>query len=208
MQSLVIVGAGGHGRETLDIVEAINARRPTYEVCGFAASHGDDALLARRNTTLLGDVEVLEAIDAEYVLAIGMPWDRQAVGERVDAYGRVAATLVHPAATVGGDNHVGEGVLIAAGAAVTTNVSLGRHTHLNVRAVVSHDCRLGAYVTVSPGALVNGGVTLDHGVFLGTGAIVTPGCHVGAGARIGAGAVVVGDVPPGVTAKGVPARWS
>jgi acetyltransferase-like isoleucine patch superfamily enzyme len=62
-------------------------------------------------------------------------------------------------------------------------------------------------VTVSPGALVNGNVRLDEGVFVGTGAVVTPGRHVGEGARIGAGAVVVDDVPPGVTARGVPARW-
>lgn len=207
LRPLVLVGAGGHGRETLDVVEAINAEQPTFEVRGFAASHGDEELLARRGVPLLGDVDVVGELDVEYVLAIGMPWDRQAVGERLAGYGRAAATLVHPSATLGGDNALGEGVIVAAGAAVTTNVVLGRHTHLNVRAVVSHDCRVGDYVTLSPGALVNGNVTLDDGVFVGTGAIVTPGRHVGAGARIGAGAVVVEDVPPGVTAKGVPARW-
>ena len=35
MRELVIVGAGGHGRETLDIVEAINAVKPTWEFAGF-----------------------------------------------------------------------------------------------------------------------------------------------------------------------------
>jgi sugar O-acyltransferase (sialic acid O-acetyltransferase NeuD family) len=208
VQSLVIVGAGGHGRETLDIVEAINGERPTYDVCGFVASSGDDSLLARRGLSRLGDVDVLAGLDAVYVLAIGMPWDRRTVGDRVAGYGKVAVTLVHPRATVGGDNHLGEGVLVAAGAAVTTNVRLGDHTHLNVGSVVSHDCTLGQFVTVSPGALVNGNVRLDDGVFVGTGAVVTPGRRVGEGARIGAGAVVVDDVPPGVTAKGVPARWT
>ena len=44
-------------------------------------------------------------------------------------------------------------------------------------------------------------------MFLGTGAIVLPGRRIGTGATIGAGAVVAGDVPDGVTAVGVPARW-
>ena len=43
-----------------------------------------------------------------------------------------AATLVHPEATVGGDVRLAEGVILAAGAQVTTNVSLGRHSQLNV----------------------------------------------------------------------------
>jgi len=155
----------------------------------------------------LGDVDALDAIDADYVLAIGMPWTRQSVENKIDRLGRRAATLVHPAATVGGDNRFGEGVLLAAGARVTTNVSLGRHTHLNVNAVVSHDCVVGEFVTLSPGVLVNGDVTIEDEAFLGTGAIVLPGVRIERGARIGAGAVVRSDVPAGVTAMGVPARW-
>ena len=59
--------------------------------------------------------------------------------------------LIHPAATVASDNRIGDGVLLAAGARVTTNVTLGRHVHLNVNAVVSHDCVVGDYTTLSPG---------------------------------------------------------
>jgi sugar O-acyltransferase (sialic acid O-acetyltransferase NeuD family) len=207
VQPLVIVGAGGHGREALDIVEALNDQQARYEVRGFVASSGDEALLERRGARLLGDVDLLADLDVGYVLAIGMPWDRRSVGDRIDGYGRDEVSLVHPAATVGGDNRLGPGAIVAAGARITTNVVTGRHTHLNVAAVVSHDCVLGDYVTISPGGLVNGNVTLEDEVFLGTGAIVTPGVRVGARARIGAGAVVVDDVPPDVTARGVPARW-
>lgn len=207
VQSLVIVGAGGHGRETLDIIEALNAVEPTYDVVGFVAEVADRERLQRRGVPLLGDLDVLERLDAWYALAIGMPWSRRPVAAKVEALGRRAATLIHPAATLGGDNRLGEGVLLAAGSRVTTNVTLGRHTHLNVNAAVSHDCDVGDFVTLSPGALVNGNVTLEDEVFLGTGAIVVPGVRVGVRARIGAGAVVLSDVPPGVTAVGVPARW-
>lgn len=203
---LVIVGAGGHGRETLDIVEACNAVEPTFDVVGFCARDFDPALVARRGVAVLGDVDVLRETDASYVIGIGTSETRRDLDATITPYGREAAMLAHPRSSRGSDLRIAPGVLLAAGARVTTNVTLGRHTHLNVNAVVSHDCVVGDYVTLSPGVLVNGTVTLGDGVFLGTGAVVLPGVTVGAWARIGAGAVVTEDVPPGRTAVGVPAR--
>lgn len=207
MSELVIVGAGGHGRETLDIVEAINAVEPTWAFAGFV----DDGeviadRLERRDASLLGTTKILADTDPRYVIGIGSPAVRAKLDEQLTAWGRTAATLIHPAATVASDNRISDGVLLAAGARVTTNVTLGRHVHLNVNAVVSHDCVVGNYTTLSPGVLVNGDVRLGEGVFLGTGAIITPGITIGDHAVIGAGAVVVRDVPPGVTVRGVPAR--
>lgn len=205
---LVIVGAGGHGRETLDVVEALaRVEHPNpYEFVGFCADEADDLLLARRGAALLGPVDALRGLDAWYVLGIGTSETRRDLDRQVTDYGRTAAVLVHPLASTGSDLRFGDGVLLAAGARVTTNVTLGRHTHLNVNAVVSHDCTVGDYVTLSPGVLVNGAATLGEGAFLGTGAVVLPGRTVGAWARVGAGAVVTEDVAPGATVVGAPAR--
>jgi sugar O-acyltransferase (sialic acid O-acetyltransferase NeuD family) len=211
---LVIVGAGGHGRETLDIVEAINAAavgrgdEPPIELLGFAAEEADGARLARRGAVLLGPPAVVADLDADYVLGIGSSPARQALDAELSALGCHAATLIHPAASLGSDLRIGDGVLVAAGGRITTNVTIGRHSHVNVNAVVSHDSVIGDHVTLSPGVLVNGDCRIDDGAFLGTAAVLVRGRAVGAGAVIGAGAVVVSDVPPGVTAVGVPARWS
>ncbi len=213
---LVIVGAGGHGRETADIVRAINAARPdrqtrqTWNLLGFVADHADSALLNRVSIDHLGTLrEALETYaDVSFVIGIGSGAAREQLDQKIRASNArwTAAVLVHPLASIGADVELAPGVVLAAGARITTNVRLGRHTQLNVNAVVSHDCRLGDYVTCSPGSLVNGNNTLDHHVFLGTGAVVTPGRHLGPRAVVGAGAVVVTDVPADVTVKGVPAR--
>ena len=178
MRELVIVGGGGHGRETLDIVEAINAVEPTWAFAGFV---DDGEIIAdrleRRDASLLGTTEILADTDLHYVVGIGSPAVRAKLDEQLTAWGRTAATLIHPAATLASDNRISDGVLLAAGARVTTNVTLGRHVHLNVNAVVSHDCVVGDYTTLSPGSLVNGDVQIGTGVFLGTGAIITPGDH-------------------------------
>ena len=210
---IVLVGAGGHGRETLDAVEAVNRRGLTWDLVGMVADMADGELLARRGVVVLGPsddlVEVLLRVDAGYHLAIGSSGARARLDAVVVAagLGDRAVTIVHPRATTGGDVRIGAGVYLAPGAVVTTNVTLGRHTHLNVNAVVSHDCVVGDHVTFSPGVLVNGNATIGDRAFFGTGAIVLPGRSVGADAVVGAGAVVTHDVPAQARAVGVPARW-
>jgi sugar O-acyltransferase (sialic acid O-acetyltransferase NeuD family) len=213
---VAIVGAGGHGREVLDVVEAINEMTPTHEVIGFVADHADRELLARRGAAHLGTVDDLvagriDAVDGDValVLAVGEPPTRRDLERRLEPLGRPwVAALVHPLASIGSDVELGVGTVVAAGARITTNVRVGRHVQVNVNAVISHDCRVGDHATLSPGALVNGTVTIGEDVLLGTGAVVIPGHTVGDGAVVGAGAVVVTDVPAGVTATGVPARWA
>lgn len=71
-------------------------------------------------------------------------------------------------------------------------------------------------VVIHPGVLISPAVTISAdgaerlvvgpGASVGTGARVLGGVQIGARARIGAGSVVLGDVPPGGTAVGIPAR--
>jgi serine acetyltransferase len=57
-----------------------------------------------------------------------------------------------------------------------------------------------------PNAAVSGDVAAGHRVLVGTGAVVREGVCLGDDVCIGAGAAVVGDVAPGLTVVGVPAR--
>lgn len=204
---LLLVGCGGHGRELLDVVLAINRREPTFEFLGVLDDGGDrDGLLARRGVSLLGDTSLLATIPAHYVAGVGSPEGRRRVVDVATMHGRQAATLIHPTAVLGSGLRIGPGFVAAANAQVTTNVSIGRHVHLNIGSTVSHDCMIGDYVTLSPGVHVSGGTSIGEGVVLGVGAVVRQGICIGARTIIGAGAVVVDDIPADVTAVGVPAR--
>ncbi|WP_030482954.1 NeuD/PglB/VioB family sugar acetyltransferase [Nocardioides aequoreus] len=209
---LVVIGAGGFGREVLELVDDVNAATtsPAWEVVGVLDDgEVDAALLSRLGTTHLGPVSVLPTLDAEvrHVIAVGGCSARAAIDARCVGWGRTAATLVHPSAVVGRRSvEVGEGSVLCAYASATTNIRLGRHVHLNPHASVGHDSVLGDHTTVTPQAGIAGAVTLGARVFVGTGAIVGPGLTVGDDVLVGAGAVVVRDVEPGATVAGVPAR--
>lgn len=206
MRDLVIVGAGGHGRELFGTVSAINAISPTWNVLGFVDDDpGDVERVERLGTTVLGPIGWLEEREVAVAVAIGVgtPAIRRSIVERLDRPDSTYPPIIHPSASIGPDVRIGPGVLAYEQSVLTTAVRIGAHSHINVGCAVQHDSTVGEFVQLSPAVFINGDCTVGDDVFLGTGAIVTRGCAVGGRARVGAGAVVMRDVPAGATAVGV-----
>jgi sugar O-acyltransferase (sialic acid O-acetyltransferase NeuD family) len=204
---IVIVGAGGFGREVLDVIEAVNAARPTWDFLGFLDDERpDETLLGQRRAQYLGPSTMLAELDARYVIGIGSGEARSRIAELASAAGRHAATLIHPSVTIGSDVEVGDGSILCAHASLTTHIRLGRHVHVNLNCTIGHDAVLEDLVTLFPGVSISGSVTLRRLVSVGTGAVVLPGLEVGPASTIGAGAAVVSSVAGGTTVVGVPAR--
>lgn len=208
-QRVVVIGAGGFGREVVDVVDAINAEAgPRLEVVGFIDDGEPDQEMHRRwGVPCLGGLDALANLDdeTEYVIAIGAPGVRRRIAEQIGT-SRKAATLIHPMAAVGRYVELGEGTIVCANASLTNEIRLGRHVHVNINSTVGHDARLGDYTTLSPLVAISGNVRAGDGAFFGTGSTVNPGVTVGADAVIGSGAVVLGNIAAGVTAVGIPAK--
>ena len=72
-------------------------------------------------------------------------------------------------------------------------------------ATIGADCAIHQVCTIGAGSQPGGPSIGDH-VMLGCHSCVLGPVNVGDGVNVGAGAVVVSDLPPGVTAVGVPAK--
>jgi sugar O-acyltransferase (sialic acid O-acetyltransferase NeuD family) len=206
MKRLLIVGAGGFGREVLAWALDTYTNRNEWEMGGFL----DD------NPSALQDLEPAYEIigvplahipqpNDYFVCAIGDPVQKLRLARAMQSRGAQFVTLIHPTAIVGTHCQIGVGCILCPGAVLTTNVVLGDFVTLNLYATVGHDAVLGHGTTLSAHCDVTGCVTLGKGVFLGSHASVMPSKKIGDYAKIGAGSVVVRKVPPRATVMGVPA---
>lgn len=209
-EALIIIGAGGFGREVNDVVAAVNdaSSQTVWDLLGFVDDgHVHLDRLGRIGTRHLGTTAALtDHSNAWFVVGVGNPRVRRLLADRAYAAGLRAATLIHPTATLGKDVVIGEGSIICSHVSITTNIRIGRHVQLNLNCTVGHEAVLHDYATVFPGATISGEVVLEEDVTVGTNAAVIQGLRVGQGSFVGAGAAVVREVPPGVTVVGVPAR--
>lgn len=211
-QRLVVIGAGGFGREVLDVIDAINSRGATkdgalLEVLGILADGVPDRrLLEPYGARHLGPVGHLEDLpeDVGYVIGIGSPQARRRIDEQ--GRGRPCPVLVHPSATIAREVTIGPGTVICSHVSITNNIRIGRHVHINLNCTVGHDAVLDDYVTLSPLVAISGKVHACEGAYFGTGATTNPGVTIGANAVVGSGAAVVRDVAPEATVIGVPAK--
>ncbi|MBX6311477.1 MAG: acetyltransferase [Isosphaeraceae bacterium] len=204
MRPLWIIGAGGHAKVVIDAARASGR----FEVAGVL---DDDP--GRRGMCVLGipirgeaSPEAVKRLGIGHaVIAVGSNCARADIARRLG--GHVAWTsVVHPTAYLAEGVVVGEGSVICAGVILQPEVTVGRHAILNTASSVDHDCLVGDFTHIAPGARLAGNVRIGPGALLGIGSSVLPRCSVGAWATIGAGGVVTRDIPPGVTAIGVPAR--
>lgn len=211
-EKIVVVGAGGFGRETLDVIDAINATapEPVWEVAGVVddrpAEIQRDRLNAR-DIPLLGGLEALRDQVKEYwfVIGIGSPVVRARIAETLESWGLRAATIVHPAAVVGTRTEMKPGTVVCGGVQLSTNLRLGAHVHVNPGAIIGHDSILEDFVSVNPGAIISGDVLVRQATLIGAGATVLQGLELGPGALVGAAACVTKGVEAWTTVMGVPA---
>jgi sugar O-acyltransferase (sialic acid O-acetyltransferase NeuD family) len=206
---IMILGTGGGAHDVLDVIEAINACRPTWNVVGFL----DDA--RPKGSRHLG-LEVLGPLfearrhgDCSFVNAIGGEKSYRLLPEILASTGLgtdLFTTLIHPSASVSHRARLGRGVLVNHGVAVGGGTVVGDCITLGPGAIVGHDSVVGDHSVLAPGAVLSGLVVVDRNCYIGARAVIRQGLRIGEQSLVGMGAVVVREVDSGSTVVGNPAR--
>ncbi|MGK4579970.1 acetyltransferase [Kitasatospora sp. HPMI-4] len=207
-RDLVIVGAGGFGREA---AEAARAAGDTWRLLGFLddkeALHGTEV----DGVPVLGPAGAVHDLPgAQVVLCTVNPRvysSRSDLLERLKLPEERYATLVHPSAQIAATAELGPGSVLLANVVITARAVVGAHVAVMPQTVLTHDTEVADLATLATGVRLGGGVRLERGCYLGAGAMVREYTTVGRWSLVGMGSVVLHDVPPHQVWAGNPARF-
>lgn len=208
IQRILIVGAGGFGREVLHWARDAWPEQAA-KIAGFLSADPNALRDHDAEGPILGDPAAFipEPGDA-FLLAIGIPAVRRRVAEDLERRGATFLTLVHPAAVVFPTATIGTGSILCPHAIASDAVRLGRFTLMNYHSSLGHDAQAGDFAVLSPYATLGGGAAIGPDVFLGLHASVGPGVKIGPRSKITANSAALHNAPADSLIHGVPGHIS
>jgi sugar O-acyltransferase (sialic acid O-acetyltransferase NeuD family) len=208
-QSLIVLGAGGNLFDLLDVIDALNAIRPTWRVLGVLDDRRDIGSV-HAGLTVLGRLKDARTFsECSFVSSIWNENSFRQIDRVIEACGLDISrfvTLVHPQACVSQRAHLGRGVVINFGASIAGNARLGDFVSIGPGCIIGHDSTLEGFTCVAAGAVISGSVQIHKNCYIGSAASVRQHCVIGSRSLVGLGAVVIEDVEPGCVVAGNPAR--
>lgn len=204
---LIIVGAGGFGREVLAWAKQSLQYGREWNIKGFIDDNGE--ALHGKNSPLpwLGPIQSHRpASDEVFICAVGIPSVKRRCSELLMARGASFTRLVHRTAVIGDNVEMADGVILCPFSVISANIRLGRGVAINLHSSVDHDASVDDWSQVNCHCDLTAAVEVGKEVFIGSSVAIIPGVRIGDGAYLGAGSVVLRDVPAGAKVYGVPAR--
>lgn len=210
MRDIIIIGAGGVGKETLFIIEEINKQKPTWNILGIIDDNESLHGKSINGYRVLGNINYLSKYDKKknkpnLVVAISNYNVKKNIVKKLrDEFN--FAKIIHPSVNIHNTVEIGEGTIIYSGVIMTTNINIGSHVLISPKCGIGHDSILKDYVSLYWNVNISGNDIIEEGVTIGSAATVIQGKKIGGGAIIGAGAVVIQDIISNTTNVGVPSK--
>lgn len=195
MKDILIIGAGGIGRETAWIIEEINEVKPTWNLLGYIDENSEMHGKELNGYKVLGGLEVLEKLEEKpyVVVAIANCSVKKSIvtklGEKYNF-----ATIIYPTVKVSKFIQIGQGTIIYPGVTLTVNTKIGNHVLISGNCGIGHDTVIGDYSSVLWGSNFSGYDTVGESCFIGVGSKVIQGIDISKENKISAGITVIEDV--------------
>lgn len=194
MENIVIVGAGGFGREVSSWIESINEIKPTFKITGYY-----DDNISLEGTKILNRYPYLgtlveldntgEKINA--VIAIGNPKAVWQVKNKLNNPNLIFPTIIHPSTITYGDSYkVGEGNLIGPYSIISCDVKIGNFNIFNTYVSVGHDTVIESYNVMNPRVLISGNCKIGNRNLFGLNSAMIQGKTLGDENTLGPGSIL------------------
>lgn len=195
---ILLVGAGGHARACIDVIEQ-EGRFVVAGLVGMPHEVGSRIL----GYPVLGTDADLPTLFSDYthaLIAIGQiktPEPRIRIFDRLEQLGYALPVIVSPRAYVSPHATLGAGTMVMHGAIVNAVAMVGRNCIINSRSLVEHDTVIADHCHIATGAAINSGVHIGSGTFIGSNSSVRQCINIGEHCLIGMGQRVIADCDAG-----------
>jgi sugar O-acyltransferase (sialic acid O-acetyltransferase NeuD family) len=198
-QSILLLGAGGHARACIDVLELHGGFR-IGGLIGLPAEVGSSVL----GYPVLGTDAELPRLRRDHTSAlvtigqIKTPEQRMRLHALAQSHAYTLPVIVSPRAHVSRHALLGAGTIVMHEAVVNAGAVVGRNCILNSLSLVEHDAVIEDHCHVATAAAINSGVHVSAGTFIGSNSCVRQGVRIGERSVIGMGQRVLKDCPAGM----------
>lgn len=175
-KELILLGAGGHAKSCVDVVEMENV----YKIIGLVGLSSEIGQAYLGYAVIADDAAMcrLASLYPNALVSVGQissPDLRIRIFNDARAAGFRFPEIVSPRAQVSKHASIGAGTIVMHGAVVNAGAVIGQNCIVNTHAIVEHDAVVGDHCHISTGVAVNGGVRVGTGSFIGSGAVIREG---------------------------------
>lgn len=207
MKHLVIIGAGGCGRELYFLAKESLGYGEEFEIKGFI----DDNINAldgfEEYPPVLGTIhDYTPEEDDVFACALGNVKPKKKCVDIILSRGGKFINIIHKTATIRENSKIGKGCVICDGVFISCDVQIGDFVTIQRVGNFGHDVKIGNFCQFNSNAYMGGESEVGSMVTVHTGAIITPRIKVGDNCTVNAASVVIRNVKDGQTVFGVPAK--
>jgi sugar O-acyltransferase (sialic acid O-acetyltransferase NeuD family) len=194
MSSILIIGAGGHAKSSIDVIEQTGK----YKIYGVI--NNDPEIKSILDLKIIGNDNNLEEIRKSCenaFIGIGQiksPKTRIKFFEKLKKIDYRLPCIISPNSTVSRYSNILEASIIFNNVVVGPNSSIGSNCIINNFSLIEHDCIIGNNVHVSTNVTINGNVSVGNETFIGSGSTIKQGIKIGSNCFIKMGSVITKDL--------------
>lgn len=205
--NLVIIGAGGLGREIYSWFSQSNKYIENYNCLGFI---DDDS--SKLDGFGLG-LEILESLVnnnlikyPNLILAINNSEVKSELFSRIDSNYTKIIGFIHQNCVIGINSSIDKTVTVFPFVTISCFVTIARGVFINNGSQIGHDVTIGEFTNIMANVDIGGECKIGKNVFIGTGVTILPRVTIPDNCIIGAGSVVFRNIKTAGTYVGNPAK--
>ena len=197
MNSLILVGGGGHCKSCIDVIE----QEGKYQIVGIVdlPEKLHDKILGYEIIATDEDLPLIAKEYSNFVITIGQIRSankRILLFNRLDELGACFPVIFSPLSYVSKHASVAEGTIVLHHAVVNAGAHIGKNCIINTKALIEHDAVVEDHCHIATGGIVNGSAKIKSGAFFGSNAVTRGYVTVGEKSFINCGAKVECDLSP------------